>query len=157
MGLSESDVARILKLVDESQFDEVRVQFADLKIHLRRSPAGPAAPAEPRAAEIPAAPAPAIEPAQAPAAPLDARIAQGCAVVRSPMVGTFYRAESPGAPPFVEIGARVEPEDSVCLVEVMKLFNTVKAGTQGTVRAILVADGEVVEYGQPLVVIDPSR
>lgn len=157
MGLSESDVARILKLVDESQFDEVRVEFADLKIHLRRSPAGPAAPSQPRAAEIPAAPAPAIEAAQEPAAPLDALIAQGCAVVRSPMVGTFYRAESPGAPPFVEIGARVEPEDSVCLVEVMKLFNTVKAGTQGTVRAILVADGEVVEYGQPLVVIDPSR
>lgn len=157
MGLSESDVARILKLVDESQFDEVRVEFADLKIHLRRSPAGPAAPAEPRADEIPAAPAPAIEPAQAPAASLDARFAQGRAVVRSPMVGAFYRAESPGAPPFVEIGARVEPEDAVCLVEVMKLFNTVKAGTKGTVSAILVADGEVVEYGQPLVVIDPSR
>ncbi|HVB49517.1 MAG TPA: acetyl-CoA carboxylase biotin carboxyl carrier protein [Burkholderiales bacterium] len=154
MGLSESDVARILKLVDESQFDEVRVEFADLKIHLRRSAAGPA---EPRAAGIPAAPAPAIEPAQAPAAPLDARIAQGSAVVRSPMVGTFYRAESPGAPPFVEIGARVEAEDAVCLVEVMKLFNTVKAGTKGTVRDILVADGGVVEYGQPLVVIDPSR
>ncbi len=154
MGLSESDVARILKLVDESQFDEVRVEFADLKIHLRRSPARPAAPAEPREAEIPAAPAQAIE---LPAAPLEASIPEGCAAVRSPMVGTFYRAESPGAPPFVEIGDRVGPEDTVCLVEVMKLFNSVKSGTKGTVREILAADGALVEYGQPLVIIDPSR
>ncbi|MDA8108222.1 MAG: acetyl-CoA carboxylase biotin carboxyl carrier protein [Betaproteobacteria bacterium] len=162
MALTEDDVARILKLVDEWQFDELRVEFADLKIHLRRSSGGWSVPAEPRIADISAVPAPA-DPAQAPefgpvlAARSEVRVPEGCAAVRAPMLGTFYRAASPGAPPFVEIGDQVGPEDPVCLVEVMKLFNSVKAGTKGTVLDVLAADGELVEYGQPLVLIDPAR
>lgn len=74
-------------------------------------------------------------------------------VIRSPMLGTAYRAKEPGAPPFVEIGQQVEPEDVVALVEVMKLFHSVEAGQAGTVAAILFEDGELVEYDAPLVVL----
>lgn len=77
-------------------------------------------------------------------------------IVRSPMVGTFYRAKEPGAAPFVEVGMPVGPEDVVCLVEVMKLFHSVTAGASGIVEVILVEDAEVVEHGQPLIVISPS-
>lgn len=74
-------------------------------------------------------------------------------IVRSPMVGTFYRAKEPGAPPFVEPGLEVEPDDVVCIVEVMKLFHSVTAGASGVVRAVLVQDSAVVEHGQPLVAL----
>lgn len=74
-------------------------------------------------------------------------------IVRTPMVGTFYRAKEPGVPPFVEIGGIVEAGDVVCLIEAMKLFNSVSAGASGIVEAIFVEDGAVVEYQQPLVAI----
>ena len=73
--------------------------------------------------------------------------------VTAPMLGTFYRMPSPGEKPFVEQGDKVSPDDTVCLVEVMKLFNSVKAGMAGTVEQILVENGTLVEYGQPLILI----
>ena len=73
--------------------------------------------------------------------------------VAAPMLGTFYRTPSPGEKPFVEQGDKVSPDDTVCLVEVMKLFNSVKAGMAGTVEQILVENGTLVEYGQPLILI----
>lgn len=76
--------------------------------------------------------------------------------VRSPMVGLFYRCPEPGAPPFVELGQRVRKEDTVCLIEVMKLFTSIKAGCDGIVTRILAEDGSPVEYGQTLIVIEPK-
>lgn len=76
--------------------------------------------------------------------------------VVSPTVGLFWRSPSPGAPPFAEVGARVESDDTVCIVEVMKLMNHIKAGIAGTVRAVAVGNGEMVEHGQTLFVIDPA-
>jgi len=70
-------------------------------------------------------------------------------------VGTFYRAPAPGAPPFVEVGAKVEPDDVVCIIEVMKLMNSIRAGRRGRVVEILAENAELVEYGQPLIVIEP--
>ncbi|MEW6274652.1 MAG: acetyl-CoA carboxylase biotin carboxyl carrier protein [Bacillota bacterium] len=78
-------------------------------------------------------------------------------VVKSPMVGTFYRAPSPGAKPFVEVGQRVSKEDTVCIIDVMKIMNSIPAGTDGVVTHIFVEDGAPVEFGQPLMVIDPTR
>lgn len=76
--------------------------------------------------------------------------------VRAPMVGTFYRAPAPGAPPFVEVGSAVTEDQTVCIVEVMKLMNEVRAGCGGRVIAIHAENGALVEYGQPLIVIDPA-
>ena len=73
------------------------------------------------------------------------------------MVGTFYRAPAPGAPPFVEVGAKVEPDDVVCIIEVMKLMNSIRAGRRGRVVEILAENAELVEYGQPLIVIEPGE
>ncbi len=89
-------------------------------------------------------------PATAPAEPLEG------AVIRSPMVGTFYRAPEPGAAPFVEVGQVVEADTTVCIIEVMKLMNSLPAGCRGTVAQIFVADGDAVEYGQPLIVVRPA-
>ncbi len=75
--------------------------------------------------------------------------------MRSPTVGTFYRAPLPGAEPFVQPGQRVEADTIVCIIEVMKLMNSIPAGCAGTVTHVLVGDAEPVEYGQPLIVIDP--
>jgi acetyl-CoA carboxylase biotin carboxyl carrier protein len=79
------------------------------------------------------------------------------AAIKAPMVGTFYRSPSPGAPPFVEPGARVERDTVVCIIEVMKLMNSIRAGVSGTVREIRVENGEPVEFGQVLLVIEPDR
>jgi acetyl-CoA carboxylase biotin carboxyl carrier protein len=79
------------------------------------------------------------------------------AVVKAPMVGTFYRAPSPGAKPFVEVGDKVAPDSVVCIIDVMKLMNTIHAGASGTVREIRVENSQPVEFGQVLLVIEPHR
>jgi len=108
-----------------------------------------AVPADGRAATTPVAPSPsALE--RRHTTPVDGEV-----VLRAPMVGRFYRAPKPGAPPFVEVGTVVGPDDVVCIIEVMKLMNSIPAGRAGRIREILVEDGQVVEYDQPLVVIEP--
>ncbi len=158
MPVSPSEVARILELVEASTLDEIVIDLGDLHVEVRRrsaatAPAGGAAPAAPAA--TPPDPAPArAEPAAPPAAP--AATAAGLVEVRSPMVGTFYRRQSPEAPPFVEVGTQVGVGDPLCLVEVMKLFTTVDARVRGRVAEILAEDGTLVEYDQVLFRIDPG-
>lgn len=112
-------------------------------------PGGPAGahPPTPRAAPARSAAA-ARQPQPAAAAPHGFEL-------KAPMVGTFYRAPAPGAPPFVEEGSVVQPDDTVCIIEVMKLMNSIKAGRGGRVAAILAEDGTLVEYGQTLMIIEP--
>ena len=76
--------------------------------------------------------------------------------IDAPMLGTFYRAEAPGKPPFVEVGAQVEPDTIVCIIEVMKMMNSVPAGVSGTIAEIVPANAELVEYGQPLFRVTPA-
>jgi acetyl-CoA carboxylase biotin carboxyl carrier protein len=83
-------------------------------------------------------------------------VAEGLLAVRAPNLGTFYRAPKPGAPAYVEVGQLVEADTEVCLIEVMKLFTPVRAGNAGTVREICIADGQMVEFGQLLVTIEPQ-
>jgi acetyl-CoA carboxylase biotin carboxyl carrier protein len=164
------DFQGVLQLVEliksSSNFSEIRLRSGDVEVELRRNGgAGLAAP--PRAAAVaepaPREAAPAAA-AQAPAAPQDTAPApaarprstaarEGATVIKSPMVGTVYHAPEPGAAPFVQLGQVVAPQDQVCIVEVMKLMNSISAGCHGVVAEILVADGEAVEYGQELFVI----
>lgn len=161
--LTYDDLLRIVELIKSSErFSEFRLKVGDIEIELRRrGAAGTPAPTVPS----PLTTAPLVDPvpagrqAEAPRASVEPRAAatwaEGSIVIRSPMVGTFYRAPEPGVPPFVEKGQAVEPGTTVCIVEVMKLLNSIPAGAYGTVAQVLVDDAEPVEAGQPLIVLQP--
>ena len=168
MDLSKEDVFKIINLIEESGYEDVRLEIGDFKLHVQKHASGapvaevagrsevPSArpapgPVTPAASPAAAAPAPAV--AVKGAAPV---VPDGAVLVRAPMLGTFYRSPSPGEKPFVEVGTRVKPDDTVCLVEVMKLFNSIKAGAAGTVLEILAENATMVEHGQPLLVIRPE-
>jgi acetyl-CoA carboxylase biotin carboxyl carrier protein len=153
VSLTAADVAEIMRLVEQSTFDELMLEIDGVKLTLRRgggverSAADGAFVTERVAATM--AKDPAATPAGVaakPSSPPDPNVHD----VPSPMLGTFYRAPKPGAPPFVEVGAAVEEDTVVAIIEVMKLMNTVRAGIRGTVTEILPADGSLVEYEQTL-------
>jgi acetyl-CoA carboxylase biotin carboxyl carrier protein len=146
MALTDDDVREILRLIDESELDELRIETAEFKLHVVRGAAhggathGGAAPPAEAAAPARAAP---TEGAPAPAA------ANGAAIV-APMPGTFYRAEGPGMAPFVEVGARVEPDTVVCIIEIMKMMNSIPAGVSGTIVEVCAEDAQLVADGATL-------
>jgi acetyl-CoA carboxylase biotin carboxyl carrier protein len=141
----------LIDLVSESGIAELEVTEGEDKVRIVKSHAAVSAPvAAPAIAAAPAA-APTAAPAAAPAA---AEPEPTGHVVKSPMVGTFYRSPSPGAPPFIEQGATVKPGDTLCIIEAMKLLNEIEAEVGGTVRKILVDNGQPVEYGQALFIIE---
>ena len=150
MTLTAADVAEIMRLVEQSGFDELNLEIDGTKISLRRGSAAQTT-----------APTPATEPAPPPG-PLPAPLAAGTGTdpsmqdLPSPLLGTFYRAPKPGAPPFVEVGAPVEVDTIIGIIEVMKLMNTVRAGVRGTVAAVLAADGALVEFGETLLRVRKS-
>ena len=159
MTLTSADVAEIMKLVEQSSFDELTLEMDGIKLTLRRGAASNGAAGAPHvdaAVGVSGAEAPSSAggaPSAAAAAP-----AAGAAPVTdpnvkdvpAPLLGTFYRAPKPGAPPFVEVGATVEEDTIVAIIEVMKLMNTVRAGVRGIVTEILARDGTLVEYGETL-------
>ncbi len=149
MALSDEDIREILRIIDESPLDELRIETDGFSLHVRKGVAGETAPAparEPR----PASGGPA-ETAPAETAPAD-----GAVTIDAPMLGTFYRAESPGQSPFVEVGSQIEPDTTVCIIEVMKMMNSVSAGVTGTIVEVCPRNAELVEYGQPLFRVNPS-
>ena len=150
----------LIDLVSESNVSELEITEAEGKVRIVK--AGHGAPVQtvyaPMAAPA-AAPvaAPALAPAAAPAAEAAAPAAAAAPagfVVKSPMVGTFYRSASPGANPFVEIGHKVNEGDTLCIIEAMKILNEIEAEKSGTITQILGDNGQAVEYGQPLFVIE---
>ena len=152
-------IKKLIELVEESGITELEVQEEEGTVRISR--AAPAvAPAAIQYAAAPVAPvaAPAAAPAPAAAAPAEAPAAPAAEVsghqVRSPMVGTFYRSPSPEAKAFVEVGQTVKVGDALCIVEAMKMMNRIEADKAGVVKAILVNDGEAVEFDQPLIVIE---
>ena len=159
MSLTYKDVADILKIIDASQLDEIAIEMDGMKLHVRRSAGGGATSLVPAPATTPISPVmPAAmqtnpAPKANPAAPV--QLLAGHAV-RSPMVGTFYRAPSPSEPPFVEVGRQVKSGDTLCLIEVMKLFTTIITDREGRVTQILPDNGDLVEFDQILFVIDPA-
>ena len=156
MSLTAADVDRIIALLDGSRFDRLSLEMDGLKLDLERN-GGPAvarpAPASTPAPAVTAAPA---EPVQPPSAPVATREA-GLVEVKSPLLGIYYRAPRPGEEPFVEIGARVEPDTIVGIIEVMKLMNTARAGVSGEIVEILARNGELVEHGETLLLVRPDR
>jgi acetyl-CoA carboxylase biotin carboxyl carrier protein len=146
-------VRELAGLLSETDLTEIEVEKGDLRIRVARTVTVAAAPVLAAAA---VSPAPAVQ-AIVPALPLGADAARPEAknpdALTSPMVGTAYRRPSPGAKPFVEVGATVSAGDKVLLIEAMKTFNDIVAPRAGTVRAIFVEDGQPVEYGEPLIVI----
>ena len=144
MSLTAAEVAEILKLLESSSFDSLDLQIGDVKLQLRRGTgAAPAVTAS-------AAPARTASPIAAATDAAPASAALRGDEVTAPLLGTFYRAPKPGAPPFVEVGSRVAADTIIAIIEVMKLMNTVRAGRAGRVTEILAADGALVEFGQPL-------
>jgi acetyl-CoA carboxylase biotin carboxyl carrier protein len=140
----------LIDLVETSGIAELEIQEGEERVRITRAPiqgqqtlmlhASPAPAAAPAAAPAPAVAAPVVAPDEGHA-------------LKSPMVGTFYRSASPGAAPFVEIGDTVAQGDTLCIVEAMKLMNEIEADVGGTIKAILVENGQPVEFGQPLFII----
>ncbi len=140
---------KLIDLVQESGIAELEVTEGEEKVRIARGGAVTVAQAQAASA---AAPAAAPAPAPAPAAPEPPAASDGHAM-KSPMVGTFYRAPSPDAKPFVEVGQVVKEGQTICVIEAMKLMNEIEADASGTVKAVLVENGQPVEYGQALFII----
>ena len=149
-------IKRLIELLEESGINEIEIKEGEESVRISRG--APDAPPQFQAAP-PQAPAPAQPQAsQQPSAPEPEQEAAGEAlpeghVARAPMVGTFYRAPTPGAKPFVEEGQHVKVGDTLCIIEAMKMFNQIEAEKAGTVAAIMLEEGQPVEYDQPLFVI----
>ncbi len=147
-------VKKLIELLEESGIDEIEIKEGEESVRISRNQnQGMAMPQQMYApAPAPAAPAPAAAPAAPATAPADS--GPDGHKVKSPMVGTFYRASSPEAAPFVEVGQSVKAGDTLCIVEAMKMMNQIEADKSGTVVAILVDNAEPVEFDQPLFVIN---
>jgi acetyl-CoA carboxylase biotin carboxyl carrier protein len=177
-SLSPGDIEEIVRIFAESDLEELRIDVGDTRLYLSKSSAlgnpdgspaapdvrAPTAPA-PRSGDVPAPvsdgpghePEPA--PAQSPAPATDdqaAAAADTALEIRSPLLGVFYRRPSPNDAPFVELGSVVEPEDPVCIIDVMKMFTRVAAGQKGRIIEILPVDGQLVEHGQVLMRLEPA-
>jgi acetyl-CoA carboxylase biotin carboxyl carrier protein len=146
VALTDEDIREILRLIDESAVDELRIETPEFKLHVRRA----GAPADEEIAEPAPVPVPAV------AAHTEPNGADGAVTIDAPMLGTFYAAQEPGAEPFVQVGARVEPDTVVCLIEVMKMMNSIQAGLSGTVVEVCAENAGLVEYGAPLFRVEPA-
>src|SRR5262245_4619092 len=163
MDLTYRDVQNILKIIDDAEhLDEIELVFGEFRLHVVRNGAGKSVSMSdtvpqaerngPASAQV-SMPAAATSPARA----TEVLVPEGVIAIRAPMLGTFYRAPAPGEKPFVAEGERVRADDTVCLIEVMKLFNSVRAGVDGTVVKIVAENGSMVEFNQPLIFIAPDR
>jgi acetyl-CoA carboxylase biotin carboxyl carrier protein len=156
MNLSEDEVQKILRVIDELDYGEIRIELGDLKLHVVKSASGESRLAESAASPTgPAAapPSPIVKPSGA--IPEKPTASAALHLVRAPTAGVFYTAPSPGAAPFVRPGQSVAPTDTVCLLEVMKLFQSIDAGVAGRVTEILAGNGQAVTASQPLLSIEP--
>ena len=155
MDLTHGDVKKILEIIDSAEhLDELELVCGSLRLRIHRGAAPmPAASYEP--APVTARPSRKMHPESV--ARLSARpeqiLSPGETPIRAPMLGTFYRSPAPGERPFVEVGQRMKIDDTVCLIEVMKLFSSIKAGFDGAVQQILPSDGKVVELNEVLIVV----
>ena len=144
-------VKKLIELLETSDIAEIEIKEGEEAVRISRSSSVAAAVVTPAAAQV-AAPAP-IPVIPAPAEAKSTSKATSGHVVSSPMVGTFFRSPSPSSPPFVEVGTHVKAGDVVCIVEAMKMMNQIEAEKAGIIEAILVKDGDPVEFDQPLVTI----
>jgi acetyl-CoA carboxylase biotin carboxyl carrier protein len=147
-------VKKLIELLDESGIAEIEITEGEEAVRISRYPTGaPAAPAPAVAAPAPQGLPPAAVAAQS-AEPVAAAAEEDGYLVAAPMVGTYYSSSSPGAAPYVQVGDRISEGDTLCIIEAMKMMNQIEADVSGVVKSIRVQNGEPVEYGQILFVID---
>jgi acetyl-CoA carboxylase biotin carboxyl carrier protein len=163
MELTEEDVLEILKLFEQSKFDFLQLEHGERKITVSKGGYVPIAAGGTRgatssssAAAVAAAPQSAAPVPQPEAKPASSSIPAGLVAVTAPMVGKFYSAPAPSDPPYVEVGSKVVVGATLGLIEVMKVFASVKTETAGVIERILVSSGEFVEFGQPLFLLRPN-
>ena len=175
MAIEQDDVLKIIKLMDESDYDELHLEMGDLKLTIAKKGTGglshikEALPVSAVETKRPLTTSPAVaEPAppraeststdkaSQPEVPVQMAGGDGLLPIKSPLLGTFYRGPKPGAPSFVEVGSRVMKDDTVCLIEVMKTFTTLKSGIQGRIAKICAENSEMVEYQQTLFLVEPE-
>jgi acetyl-CoA carboxylase biotin carboxyl carrier protein len=148
MPLTDDDIREILRLIDESNLEELRVETEAFSLHVVLGDGA----SVPETVPPPVPAAAATEPSPPAAASSDDLV-----TIAAPMLGTFYRAEAPGAAPYVDVGSRVEADSVVCLIEVMKMMNAVPAGVAGTVVEVCADNAQLVEYGAPLFQVEPRQ
>ncbi|ASJ71423.1 acetyl-CoA carboxylase biotin carboxyl carrier protein [Granulosicoccus antarcticus] len=146
-------IKKLIELLEDSDVSEIEIVEGEESVRIARSSGVTYAPVQPQATQVaqPVAAAPAAVGASAPA---PENLLPPGTIMESPMVGTFYRSSSPTAKAFADVGQVVNKGDTICIIEAMKIMNQIEAEVSGTVRAILVEDGQPVEYGEPLIVID---
>ncbi len=148
-------VKKLIELLEESGIAEIEIKEGEESVRITRNSSVAAAPAMMQMT----APAPAATPTPAAAAPVaeassDADALPSGHIVKSPMVGTFYRSPAPGSPEFVQVGQSVSKGETICIIEAMKILNQIEADKSGVIKAILANNGEPVEYDEPLFVIE---
>jgi len=160
MNIQPQDIDALIELFEASDWDELHLKIQDFELFLSTDPKSraPGTAAPPSVAMAPAAlPTAARESgAGVPRGEAPRAVPGNWVAVTAPNLGTFYRAPKPGAPSFVELGQSVEPDTEICLIEVMKLFTTLKAGVRGIVRQVCVEDAAMVEFGDTLFYIEPA-
>ncbi len=160
--VTAEDIEHLIEIFNQSDWDEMHLEAEGLEIYLSNDPhaqapshtanaltAAPGALVTTRPVSSSAATIPAAGPSLAP-------IPEGQVAIRAPNLGTFYRAPKPGAPPYIEIGQQIEIPTEVCLIEVMKLFTPVQGSVRGIVREIRARDGQMVEYDDVLIIVEPN-
>lgn len=148
---------QLMELMEKHDLSEIKLQEGDAKCLLRRGAQVVSAPvAVAPTAMAPAAPAASAAPASAPAAAPAADDTAGLVEITSPTVGTFYQSPSPGEPVFVKVGDSVSSDQTVCIVEAMKVFNQIPAGVNGKIEKVLLSDGDTVEFGQAMFLVKPA-
>lgn len=161
-SITQNDVIRIIELVEKTNTDELQLEMGDLKLTIRKGVAARTVISKPAAntdsavaARDDSSPSKRTKQRHERAdVSASAQDAAGALAIKAPMLGTFYKAPKPGAPPFVEVGQVVVEDDTVCIIEVMKLFTTIKAGVQGRIVKALADDGQMVEFDQPLFLVE---
>jgi acetyl-CoA carboxylase biotin carboxyl carrier protein len=143
----------LIDLVQQSGIAELEITEGEEKVRISRFGAAGAQTVAPQNVVLPVAAMPAAEPPEPAAEAETPAVAEGHAV-KSPMVGTFYRSSAPGSKPFVEVGQVVKAGETVCIIEAMKLLNEIESDRDGVIKAILVENGQPVEYGQPLFLME---
>lgn len=163
--LTHSDVESILKIIDAAEhLNEIEIVHGSFRLHVVREASGHSPSIRTALAQSTTHAPPQPSPASAPvpntapvAVAASSEMPPGTIVIRAPMLGIFYRASAPGEKPFVELGQRVKADDIVCLIEVMKLFNSIRAGVNGEIVKILAENGALVEYDQVLICVKPTE
>jgi len=163
-SITQDDVLLILKLLDESTFDELRIETGDFKLLARKRGKGISLEEVVFEDTSSALQGPNLPSGENKKSDSDVQVTKqalndlgavpGLIPIKAPMLGTFYRTPKPGAPPYVEVGSSVNEDDPVCIIEVMKLFNTVKAGVRGRISQVCVEQGQMVEYQQTLFLVE---